>query len=246
MICFHSQNIIAKPRQTRMLFFFIIAKTKTDTDAVFFNPRSRRLRQKTGLTISKVVVEARALGGLLLCLSPRRKARNKASCMAGDYNAAAGCRRSGKAVGWRALLLAITTIICCIGEVGGWIALSKDGYKITRRLLLNNGSRIEGDILINGVIQSSKYTWLGPKVEDPDTCDFSKEGAVRWNYETGDLEGCDTLKYQPLRFCDRDCGFDPAPLQSLRPASKGGNLACMHEHAACPIESLATSHDKKT
>jgi hypothetical protein len=169
-----------------------------------------------------VVLAREGAGGSFSVPFSSEKGEIRAFLMVISGNAATGCRRPGKMKGWRALFLALTIAIPFIEEVGGWIALSKDGYKITQRLLLNNGSRIEGDILINGVIQSSEYTWLGPKVENPYTCDITREGAVRWNYDTGDLEGCDRVQYQPLRFCDRDCGFEPAPLQTLRAETEGG------------------------
>ena len=48
--------------------------------------------------------------------------------------------------------------------VGGWIALSKDGYMVTKNLALDNGTVVEGDFLAKGIIQSANRTWRGPTV----------------------------------------------------------------------------------
>lgn len=130
--------------------------------------------------------------------------------------------------GWAGLRLALAVLACLICEVSGWIALSKDGFKVTKALSLNNGSNIEGDILINGVIHSSNYTWLGPPVQDIDLCDSTRDGSLRWNALTGDFEGCDaeSKEWHAVRFCSRDCGFSHLPLQQIRNSSHGGPFNC--------------------
>lgn len=140
-----------------------------------------------------------------------------------------GLERRGGGHGIRLTLLMVVCFLC---EVGGWIALSKDGYKVTKKLLLNSGTRVEGDILVNGAILSSNYTWLGPEIDNTEACNPDRVGAMRWNELSKDFEVCSKdEKWEPMRFCDRHCGFSPAPLQSLQPL-----IADNGEHSlqSCP------------
>ena len=156
---------------------------------------------------------------------PRGRRRGKGGA-AGEGDGGVGEGRIRR--GWPSLRLVITVLACLICDVSGWIALSKDGFRITKELSLNNGTIIEGDVLVNGVIHSSDYTWLGPTVDDVDLCDHTRDGSLRWNANTGDFEGCEASlgDWNAVRFCSKDCGFSHMPQQRLRNASQGGPVDC--------------------
>ena len=128
----------------------------------------------------------------------------------------------------------------------GWIALSKDGYVITRHLNveqsnLESGMRVEGDMLANGGINSFfnhtaiDETLRQAKLDGADQfaldkltkelsgCVVERAGAVRWS-ESGNLEGCafneqtSTGEWKSLKACDRECGFTTPPLPMIRPS----------------------------
>jgi hypothetical protein len=94
-------------------------------------------------------------------------ARRRSSCQRGAASRG-GCRSLGYARGTlrrgrAGFTLWVLLLVLGLGLrfVGGWIALSKDGYMVTQNLALDNGTIVEGDFLAKGIIQSQNRTWRG-------------------------------------------------------------------------------------
>jgi hypothetical protein len=86
-----------------------------------------------------------------------------------------------------------------IQDVGSWIALSKDGYKVKHNLIAQAGLRVDSDVIVNGVVISRPVSDL--------SCNASRRGALRWNDKF--FEGCDGQHgWRPVYFCSRSCDID--------------------------------------
>jgi len=130
-------------------------------------------------------------------------------------------------------------------ETEGWIALSKDGYVVTRGLGLNNGTLVEGDMLVSGALLSSfNHTYVqeiiskaatpreGDKLSEKLTgCTADRVGGLRWS-TSKDLEGCswDAIDergtWTPVRVCDRRCGFSQPNFPEIRSQARGSVMDC--------------------